>query len=196
MAILGVSQGRNDPGPTDQPHYSIPNTPINSSSNRRVKVLGIGAGFSGIMMAYKIRKNCQNVDLKILEKNPDIGGTWLENRYPNCACDIPSHAYSFKWALNPDWPRFFSKSADIWQYLDKICKVFSLRKYMTFNASVVECRWDPEQGKWSVRYQQVIDGETQVFEETCDILLHSTGVLNKPAWPSVDGLDVFKGKVW
>lgn len=91
--------------------------------------------------------------------------------------------------------RFFSKSEDIWQYLDKICKVFSLRRYMTFNASVVECRWKPQQGKWSVKYEQIINGQTLAFEETCDILLHLTGVLNKPAWPSVDGLDVFKGKV-
>ena len=175
--------------------YSIPNKPINNTSNRKVKVLGIGAGISGIMMAYKIQKFCQNVDLKIIEKNKDIGGTWFENRYPNCACDIPSHAYSFKWAPNPDWPRFFSQSADIWQYLDEICKVFRLRRYMTFNTCVVECRWIPELGQWRVKYEENVDGKSQVFEETCDVLLHSTGVLNKLKWPSVEGLDVFKGKV-
>jgi hydroxyversicolorone monooxygenase len=72
---------------------TIPNQPINSHGNRKIKVLGIGAGISGIMMAYKIQKQCTNVELKIVEKNPDIGGTWYNNRYPGCACDIPSHAY-------------------------------------------------------------------------------------------------------
>ena len=175
--------------------YEIPDAPINSAANRNVKVLGIGTGISGIMMAYKIQKLCQNVDLKILEKNEDIGGTWLENRYPNCACDIPSHAYSFKWAPNPDWPRFFSKSGDIWQYLDRICKVFNLRRYMTFGARVVHCRWDHELGQWIVRYETGGSQGVQTFEERCDILLHSTGVLNKFAWPQVEGLDRFKGKV-
>lgn len=67
---------------------------------RKVKVITVGAGFSGIMMAYKIQKYTKNVDLKIYEKNADIGGTWLENRYPGCACDVPSHAYTYPWALN------------------------------------------------------------------------------------------------
>ncbi len=61
-----------------------------------------------IMMAYQIQKMCGNVEHKVFEKNADIGGTWLENRYPGCACDIPSHAYTYQFALNPDWPRFFS----------------------------------------------------------------------------------------
>lgn len=193
--MLDTPPGQAPNGQNNTPSYSVPDRPINSAANRRIQVLCIGAGVSGIMMAYKIQKFCQNVDLKILEKNDDIGGTWLENRYPNCACDIPSHAYSFKWALNPDWPRFFSQSQDIWQYLDKICKVFRLRRYMTFKTRVLYCRWNPESGKWTVRYEKTVDGHSQTLEETCDVLLHATGVLNKPAWPEVEGFGLFKGKV-
>ncbi len=62
------------------------------------------------MNAYHIQKMLKNVDHVMYEKNADIGGTWLENRYPGCACDIPSHAYTYPFALNPDWPRFVSLS--------------------------------------------------------------------------------------
>lgn len=195
MASNGIVSNGLSTGSDVDSNYQIPHTPINSTKNRRVKVLSIGAGISGIMMAYKIQKFCDNVDFKILEKNQDIGGTWLENRYPNCACDIPSHAYSFKWALNPDWPRFFSQAPDIWAYLDRICKTFHLRNYVTFNAKVTSCRWDAEVGKWIVKYQKTVDGETQNLEETCDILLHATGILNRLKWPQIGGLEQFKGKV-
>ena len=63
-------------------------------------MLTIGAGVSGILLAYHIQKTCQNVEHVIIEKNHDIGGTWLENKYPGCACDVPSHAYTFNFALN------------------------------------------------------------------------------------------------
>ncbi len=98
--------------------YNInPDTTFNDPSNRKLRVLTIGAGVTGILMAYRIQKDCPNVEHVIYEKNEDIGGTWLENRYPGAACDIPSHAYTYQFALNPDWPRFFSYSPDIWKYL-------------------------------------------------------------------------------
>jgi len=98
--------------------YNInPDTTFNDPSNRKLRVLTIGAGVTGILMTYRIQKDCPNVEHVIYEKNEDIGGTWLENRYPGAACDIPSHAYTYQFALNPDWPRFFSYSPDIWKYL-------------------------------------------------------------------------------
>ena len=68
------------------------------------------------MMAYKIQKNCKNVELVMFEKERDIGGTWFNNRYPRAGCDIPAHAYTFNFALNPDWPRYCSFREDIWAY--------------------------------------------------------------------------------
>ncbi|KAJ6072493.1 hypothetical protein N7467_010578 [Penicillium canescens] len=141
---------------TDQ----IPNTPINSFYNRNVKILGIMAGISGIMMAYKIQKSCKNVELKIYEKNADIVGTWLENRYPK----LHSNGDSIQ-----TWPSFFSKAGDIWAYLNKVCDVFGIRN-----------------GKWRVQLQQNgSTGESREFDDECDIVLHSTGVLNKYAWPKL-----------
>ena len=105
--------------------------------SRPLRVITIGAGFSGILMAYQIQKYCQNVEHVIYEKNADIGGTWLENRYPGCACEIPSHAYTYDFALNPDWLRFFSYAPDTHVYLSKVVDTFELRKYMAFSTEAV-----------------------------------------------------------
>nr|POE51571.1 putative sterigmatocystin biosynthesis monooxygenase stcw [Quercus suber] len=148
-------------------------------NNRKLRVLTIGGGVSGILMAYQIQKYCSNVEHVIYEKNADIGGTWLENRYPGCACDIPSHAYTYQFALNPDWPRFFSYSPDIWKYLDKVCNTFDLRKYMHFRSEVVGCYWNEEKGQWRVKIRETQPGtEPREFEDHCDLLLHGTGILN------------------
>jgi cation diffusion facilitator CzcD-associated flavoprotein CzcO len=68
------------------------------------------------MMAYKIQKSCKNVDLVMYDKEADLGGTWFLNKYPGAGCDIPSNAYSYNFALNPDWPQYCSHQPDIWKY--------------------------------------------------------------------------------
>ncbi|RDW92473.1 flavin-binding monooxygenase-like protein [Coleophoma crateriformis] len=177
--------------------YQIPDITFKDPANRKVKVLTIGAGVSGILMAYHIQKQCENVEHVIYEKNHEIGGTWLENRYPGCACDVPSHAYTYNFALNPEWPRYSSKSPDIWRYLDLVCETFDLRKYMTFNTKVVGCYWNEDEGLWTVKMHQTIPGSSEIreIEETCDLLLHATGILNRFKWPKIDGLNSFKGRL-
>jgi len=189
-----TSQLGSSPGQTGG--YEIPDITFRDPKNRKLKVLTIGAGVSGILMAYQIQKQCENVEHVIYEKNADIGGTWLENRYPGCACDVPSHAYSFNFALNPDWPRYSSRSPEIWKYLDKVCETFDLRKYMTFNTEIIGCFWNEEAGQWTVKLRQSHPGsEPREFEEKCDLLLHATGILNNFKWPEIEGLEKFKGKV-
>ncbi|KAK6216043.1 hypothetical protein LQW54_003817 [Pestalotiopsis sp. IQ-011] len=169
---------------------------FNDPNNRPLKVIMIGAGVSGIMMGYKLQKLCPDVDFKIYEKNDTIGGTWLENRYPGCGCDVPSHAYAFPWAPNPDWPRFFSYAADIWQYLDKVCEVFNLREKMTFNTQVIAAEWQESSGTWKVKLQYDEPGkEPTIYEDNCDVLFNGSGVLNNFKKPHLEGLELFKGKV-
>lgn len=85
--------------------YEIPDTVIFSPTIRKIRVICIGAGLAGIVSAYRIQKELENVEFAIYEKNPDLGGTWLENRYPGCACDVPSHAYQIPFALNVSDPQ-------------------------------------------------------------------------------------------
>lgn len=98
---------------------------------------------------------------------------------------------------NADWPRFFSYSADIWAYLDKVCETFGLRKYMHFHTEVVGCYWNEEKGEWKVKLRETKPGQgAREFEDHCHLLLNGTGILNNYKWPSIPGLkDKFRGRV-
>lgn len=114
----------------------------------------------------------------------------------SCACDVPSHAYQYAFALNPDWPNFFSPSANIWSYLDNVCKTFGLRKFMQFKSEISRAEWQEESSTWKI-WINITGPDGRVTEkiDECDILLHATGVLNKFKWPKIRGLEKFKGKM-
>jgi hypothetical protein len=95
-----ATDGYADNGVERDPRYEIPDTVLKAPSIRRLRILSVGAGITGIMNAYYIQKELNNVEHVIYEKNNDIGGVWYENRYPGCACDVPSHAYTLPFALN------------------------------------------------------------------------------------------------
>ena len=83
--------------------FELINEPLHKKRN--VRLICIGAGLAGIAAAYKYERQLENVDFIIYEKNEDVGGTWLENKYPGCACDIPAHGYTYSWEGNPNWSR-------------------------------------------------------------------------------------------
>lgn len=133
--------------------------------------------------------------------------SWVRIHYPqhiikrrliqlSCACDIPSHAYQYAFALNPDWPNFFSPSANIWSYLTKVVETFGLRKFMHFNSEITRAEWQESSATWKVWISQTdINGKVTEKIDECDVLLHATGVLNKFKWPAIKGLEKFKGKM-
>ena len=71
-----------------------------------VRVAIVGAGFGGLGAAIRLR-HAGIDDVVVLERRDDVGGTWWDNTYPGCACDVPAHLYSFSFAQNPDWSRMF-----------------------------------------------------------------------------------------
>src|ERR1700682_1348817 len=94
----------------------------------------IGTGFSGLGMGIALQQ--QGVDFVILEKADDVGGTWRDNSYPGCACDIPSHLYSFSFEPTPDWKHLFSLQPARWDSLKGVTDKYGLRRYMVFNSLV------------------------------------------------------------
>src|SRR5690349_17601836 len=85
----------------------------NDGQTRHARVAILGTGFSGLGMAIRLKQQGLE-DFVVIERAADIGGTWRDNTYPGCACDIPSHLYSFSFALNPDWSHTFSPQPEIW----------------------------------------------------------------------------------
>jgi cation diffusion facilitator CzcD-associated flavoprotein CzcO len=117
-----------------------------------------------------------------------VGGTWRDNGYPGCACDVPSHLYSFSFAPNPDWPRTFSGQEHIRAYLEHVADVFRLRSHLRFNSEVKMMTWDAEKLRWGI--------ETSSGFLTADVVVSATGPLSDPKVPDVPGIDTFPGKVF
>ncbi|TVY47159.1 putative sterigmatocystin biosynthesis monooxygenase, partial [Lachnellula occidentalis] len=161
---------------------------------RKLRVVCVGAGYSGLTLAHKIQHEFKledRIDLGIYEKNPDVGGTWFENKYPGAACDIPSHAYTFLFEPNPDWSMFYSPAPEILAYIKRTTVKYNLTKHVTLNAKVIETIWDEEAGKWKIKIE--VDG--LVKEDEADVLVNGSGFLNNWKLPNIAGLDNFKGKL-
>ena len=151
-------------------------------SHHRVAILG--TGFSGLGMAIRLKQQGDD-DFVLLERADDIGGTWRDNTYPGCRCDVPSHLYSFSFAPNPDWSSTFSPQPEILDYLKDCAERFGVLPHVRFNAEVENARWDDEEQRWEI--------ETSAGELTADVLIAAQGPLSDPSLPAVPGLDSFEG---
>lgn len=160
---------------------------------RPLKVIYLGAGFSGICAAIQLPKYLPSLELVIYDKNPEVGGTWFENRYPGIACDIPAHAYQFSFESWTHWSKFYAGGAEILQYLQRVADKYDVRRFMKFNSKCIEARWNEDTSKWHVKIENVQTGE--VTEDVGDVFCSGTGPLNAWKWPDVEGLHDFKGKL-
>ncbi|CAH0034070.1 unnamed protein product [Clonostachys rhizophaga] len=160
---------------------------------RPLKVIYIGAGISGITGAIEFKKRVPGLDLVIYEKNEELGGTWFENRYPGCACDVPAHVYQLSYESSPNWSSFFASASEILEYWKAIAKKYDVRKYMRFRQKCTAARWSETAGKWFVQLQDLATGGS--YEDQADVLVTGEGVLNEWKWPSIHGLHSFKGDI-
>jgi cation diffusion facilitator CzcD-associated flavoprotein CzcO len=155
------------------PNYKVREQPLGTT--RHIRVITIGAGASGINVIRTLRDHIGNFEHVVYEKNPVIGGTWYENRYPGCKCDIPSHNYQYSWRPNPAWSSFFSPAKEIEEYLCQLCEEEGLSKYIKTSHVVDHAEWNEEQGCWKLKVRNLLD--QSVFEDTCHFLLDASGIL-------------------
>ncbi|GAP46768.1 flavin-containing monooxygenase [Streptomyces azureus] len=152
-----------------------------------VRVAVVGSGFGGLGAAVRLRREGVT-DFVVLERASSVGGTWRDNSYPGCACDVPSHLYSFSFAPNPDWPRTFSGREHIRAYLEHVTDTFRLRPHIRFDSEVKRMTWNAERLCWDI--------ETSSGNLSADIVVSATGPLSDPKIPDIPGLDSFPGKVF
>ncbi|KAE8331443.1 hypothetical protein BDV39DRAFT_189838 [Aspergillus sergii] len=160
-------------------------------ANRTLRVIVIGAGASGIYMAYKLKHYFTDVVLEIYEKNPDIGGTWFENRYPGCACDVPAHNYTYSFEPKTDWSANYASSKEIHKYFSDFVDKYDLRRYINLRHEVVGARWDEATAEWLVQIRKSVNGS--ILEQRCDFLINAAGILNAWRWPPIKGIESFNG---
>ncbi|HZC27911.1 MAG TPA: NAD(P)/FAD-dependent oxidoreductase, partial [Actinopolymorphaceae bacterium] len=145
----------------------------------------IGAGFGGIGMAIQLKKAGWD-DFVVLEKGDDLGGTWRDNAYPGCACDVPSHLYSYSFELNPDWSRMFSPREEIWAYLRSCVAKYALGPHIRYGVRVESLAWDDDANRW-----QVTTGTGEVL--TPRVVVSGIGALHVPSYPAIAGVERFAG---
>ena len=175
----------------DETGYRIREQPY--GTKRKVRVVLMGAAASTANFLKKAEEQMENLDICVYEKNSDVGGTWFENRYPGCACDIPSVNYQFSWKIKL-WTHFYSFSPEIWDYLKEIYDENDfVNKYVKLRHKIEKIEWDNEKGKWKIQVRNLTTDE--VFQDEAEYYINAGGVLNNFKWPDIPGLRDFKGKL-
>lgn len=146
--------------------------------------LVIGAGMAGLLAAIKLKE--QGLQFVIVEKADRLGGTWRENTYPGLTCDVPSHAYTYSFAPNPNWSRFLPPGSEIFNYFQEVAERYAVLPEIQFNTEIADCRW--QQDHWQITAQ---DGRVWNAKS----VVAATGVLHYPRYANIDGLDNFTGHV-
>lgn len=150
------------------------------------RVIVIGAGMAGILAGIKL-KEAGYSNVVIYEKADRVGGTWRENTYPGLTCDVPSHHYTYTFARNPDWSRHLSSGSEIQAYFERTTEKYQIEQHIRFNTEVLQATFDG--GRWHV---QMSDGSA----DRANVVIAATGVLHHPAYPNIEGIEVFEGDLF
>src|SRR5688500_18756467 len=131
------------------------------------RIAVVGTGFAGLGASIALQR--AGLDHIVLERAEDVGGTWRDNRYPGCRCDVPSHLYSFSFAPNPEWSETYSPQPEIFQYLRRVAEEHGALDNIRFGHEVQAARWDAPSQRWEL--------ETAAVPMTAEVLLLGNGPL-------------------
>jgi len=153
----------------------------------RVQVAIVGAGFGGLAMAIRLKASGEE-DFVVLERAPEVGGTWYANTYPGCQCDVPSNLYSFSFARNPEWTRSYPLQPQILEYIKGCVRDHGLEPHLHRECEMLGARWSPGEERWIV--------ETSKGTVRARVLIPAPGLLSEPTEPSLPGLERFRGTIF
>ncbi|MCQ4119362.1 flavin-containing monooxygenase [Rhodococcus tibetensis] len=160
---------------------------VPEESVRHVRTLIIGSGFAGLGAAIRLSQDGRE-DFLVLERGDDVGGTWRDNTYPGAACDVPSHLYSYSFALNPEWSRSFSTQPEIQHYIRSVARKYDVLGKHVFECDVTEARWSSRASRWELT--------TSRGRYSADTVICAFGALAEPALPSIPGISTFDGEIF
>ncbi|HEX3283578.1 MAG TPA: NAD(P)/FAD-dependent oxidoreductase [Mycobacterium sp.] len=152
-----------------------------------MKAAVIGGGPGGIAMGIQLAQ--AGYDFTIFDRGDGFGGTWRNNTYPGAACDVPSHFYSYSFALNPRWSKTFATQPEILEYLETVAAANKLASHLVPGTRVSTLRWSDADCGWTVT---TADGATHEF----DAVVTAVGMLDVPNIPDIPGADRFQGRTF
>jgi cation diffusion facilitator CzcD-associated flavoprotein CzcO len=155
--------------------------------SEHVQIAIVGSGFSGLGAAIRL-KQAGFHDFAVFERADELGGTWRDNTYPGCACDVESNLYSFSFAPNPEWTRRFSPQAEILAYLRRCARDFDVLPHVRFRHELEQAAWDESAQRWRLR--------TSEGAFTANVLIAGMGPFAEPKLPEIPGLSRFGGKLF
>jgi 4-hydroxyacetophenone monooxygenase len=161
---------------------------LTSAERDAYHVVVIGAGLSGLVMGLRLKE--MGVPFTVVEKNPELGGTWYENRYPGCRVDIPSHFYSYSFEPSHEWTQFFATRDELNGYFNRFADKHGLRPHIRFQSEVAAATWDEASKTWSVTLRDA-GGSSETM--TARALVSAVGQLNRPLIPDIEGQKEYKG---
>ena len=155
---------------------------------RSFRVGIIGAGLGGLCAAIRLEQ--AGIPYTVFEKNPDVGGTWYENTYPDLRVDVPNHFYSYSFRPNPDWSHYFARRDELAEYIETCAKEYGVLPNVRCCTEVLAADYDERRGRWAVQLRDA-DGTEERIE--VDALISAVGMLSRPSIPDLPGLDAFAG---
>src|SRR5271166_1546129 len=155
-------------------------------------VVIVGGGLSGLAMGMQLLRSGVET-FTIVERSDGVGGTWRDNTYPGCSCDVPSHLYSFSFAPKTDWSRRFAEQPEILGYAQRCVEEFGLGAHLRLGTTVTAARFDDDRGEWALELAPR-EGPSEVLH--ADAVIFACGQLNVPHVPELPGLASFEGPMW
>ncbi|KAM0234805.1 hypothetical protein ACHAPO_006169 [Fusarium lateritium] len=157
-------------------------------------VLIIGAGMSGIGLGVRLVQKFGTRNFEIVEKSSAFAGTWNVNSYPGCGCDVPSHFYSYSFALNPNWSQKYASQPEIEAYFKDVANKYDIGRHVRLNSIVESAIWDERTGVWEVSIRD--HGTSEVSTRRAKVLVSAVGALSIPKECDIPGASDFEGRLF
>ena len=165
--------------------------PVPRATLDKYHVLVIGAGYSGLAMAIKLKE--AGIPFTVIEKNDDVGGTWYENTYPGVAVDTPNHFYSYSFRTSSDWDHYFAQGPEIIRYIRTVYAESGVKEHIRFEEEVVAAIWQADEARYAVTLRRKDGSE---YELRANAVVSGSGLLNRPSIPDIPGMQDFTGPMW
>jgi 4-hydroxyacetophenone monooxygenase len=164
-----------------------PEVPVERRAQHRVMV--IGGGMSGVLAAVRLQE--AGIPFTVIEKNPSVGGTWFENRYPGVRVDVGNHLYCYSFEPAHHWTQYFARQPELQQYFEDVVRNHGLQEHFHFNTEVTGAVYDEDSCLWEVT---TVDGEGNTATHTASSVISAVGQLNRPKLPDIEGIADFEGQ--